>query len=247
MYPNSKKWLLPVMVLSDPLHPEMNGQVKVMDISKTLRNAIVGQNTPPNYFDPNAGFNFNVVVELQQSKDKTQWFPNYGRSGFDTSPTQINTAYIMEKLNEMGITDFAEFVKKLNDYFLKKNSQPASGSYQGQVSPQATTPPSAYGAGQVATQPVVQTAPVAAPVAAQPVPMATPVAAPVPTAVPQPVAVQPTATPVDPNQIPFESAPTVPQPVGAQQPVAQPVPQAQAAPDGEDFEAIFGTPNAPTS
>lgn len=114
-FPNSKRWLTPVLVLSDSLHPERNGFVGVMELSKTLYNRIKNKNTPANYFDFNVGHNFHINVSLQQSKDGNQWFPNYAKSVFDANPTPAPAAYVCQKMQELKFSDFATFINRLNN------------------------------------------------------------------------------------------------------------------------------------
>jgi hypothetical protein len=114
MYPNSKQWILPVLVLSDSLHPDKNGFVGVMTVSKTLYNRIKSRNTPANYFDFNNGFNFLINVSLAQSKDGQQWFPNYNKSAFETAPSACPVDYVAPKMNEGKFADFAQFANMIN-------------------------------------------------------------------------------------------------------------------------------------
>jgi hypothetical protein len=205
------------LVIDDQLHPENNGKVGVMDISKTLKNKIQGVDTPPNYYDLAAGYNFNIVVSIAQSRDKQSYYPDYSNSGYEQTPTGIDANYVFGKMNELQITDFAGWARKLNDAIAKK-AQGAQAGYgnpqtQGQVAPQATTPVAAYTPGQPVATPV---APATAPVGAAPV--ATPVATP----------------PAPQNGTPWEAAPTAP---------INPAAPAPAAPEMGDFDAVFGTPN----
>jgi len=115
----------------------------------------------------------------------------------------------------------------LNEYFAKKDQPQGNyGTPQQNVAPQAMTPPTAYGAGPVPTQPVPQAAP-----APQGTPAPVAPVAPAPT---QPVASTP---PSDPNGVPWQAAPAVPAPAQAQ--------TTAPAPTGDqDFENIFGSPEA---
>lgn len=113
-FPDSKRWLCPVMVLNDTLHPEQNGFVGVMEISKTLYNRIKNKNTPQSYFDFNNGNNFHINVSLQQSKDGTQWFPNYNKSGFEAQPSPCQAQYAAQKMMEGKFADFATFMQRIN-------------------------------------------------------------------------------------------------------------------------------------
>jgi len=186
LYPNTKKWIMPVLVVNDPLHPDKRGFVGVMDVSKTLYRAIT-KNPPANFFDLNHGFNFNIVVELQKSKDGKQIFPNYTQSAFDTTPTSVRPDYVIERMNVGKFTDFADFTKKLNEYFLKK----ANGGGEQQVSafPQSTIPASTYTSGPVQTQKIAQTNPV--PQNAEPFPWEAPQSVPAQTSDPAPQTVSP--------------------------------------------------------
>lgn len=114
-YPNSKRWLCPVLVLSDSLHPERNGFVGVMEVSKTLYNRIKSKTTPQNYFDFNNGYNFHINVSLSQSKDGNQWFPDYKKSAFEAQPTQCQAQYAAAKMNELKFADFATFMTRINN------------------------------------------------------------------------------------------------------------------------------------
>jgi hypothetical protein len=114
-FPNSKRWLCPVMVLSDSLNPDRNGFVGVMEVSKTLYNRIKSKNTPANYFDFNAGHNFHINVSLSQSKDGQQWFPNYNKSGFEAQPSPCQAQYAASKMNEGKFADFATFMSRINN------------------------------------------------------------------------------------------------------------------------------------
>jgi len=126
-FPNSKRWLVPVLVLQDPLHPQLNGFVGVMEVSKTLFQRIKSKTTPPNYFDFNTGHNFHINVSLEQSKDGTQVFPNYKKSGFEANPTQCNVNYVVPKMNEGKFSDFATFMTRINS--------PKQQAPQGQMLP----------------------------------------------------------------------------------------------------------------
>lgn len=122
-FPNTQKWLLPLLVVNDSLHPEKNGFVGVMECTKTLAKQIRGKNTPPNYFDINNGFNFNIVVSMQQSKDGSQYFPNYVKSHYEQSPKPINGKYVYEKMQEGDFVDFAQLVNRLNNPKPKSETQ----------------------------------------------------------------------------------------------------------------------------
>jgi hypothetical protein len=122
-YPNTQKWLVPVLVINDCLHPEKNGFVGVMEITKTLAKQIRGTSTPPNYFDFQNGFNFNIVVSMRQSKDGNSFFPDYGKSAFDQSPSPVSAQYVVPKMKEQDFADFAAFVQRLNNPKPKTNNQ----------------------------------------------------------------------------------------------------------------------------
>lgn len=239
-FPNSKKWLVPVMVQEDPLHPEMNGFVGVMEITKTLYNRIKNNATPQNYFAFDNGYTFNVVVSLQQSKDGQSWFPNYTKSCYDQQPSAIDYNYPITKLREYKIENFSEFVQRLNDGILRKAQGGVPGN-TAMVNPQATAAPTVYGTepvAAVAPVPVAPVAPVAAaPVAVAPAPVVAPSSAPAvapvpagpPAVAPAPVAPTAPAAPAAPpvnSSVPWDEAPDVPTPD------AQP----------QDFDSIFGTP-----
>lgn len=113
-FPGTQRWVCPVMVLNDSLHPENNGFVGVMEVSKTLYNRIKNKNTPANYFDFNNGHNFHINVSLQQSKDGAQWFPNYNKSGFEAQPSPCQAQYAAQKMTEGKFADFATFMQRIN-------------------------------------------------------------------------------------------------------------------------------------
>jgi hypothetical protein len=113
-YPNSKRYLAPILVMNDSLHPQMNGFVGVMEMSKTLYSRIKSKTTPQGYFDFNNGYNFNINVTLKQSKEGDQWFPDYSSSGFDKMPSPCNANYVCKLMNEGKFSDFAPFVTRLN-------------------------------------------------------------------------------------------------------------------------------------
>lgn len=161
-FPNSKRWLCPVLVLNDSLHPERNGFVGVMEISKTLYNRIKNKNTPANYFDFNAGHNFHINVSLQQSKDGQQWFPNYGKSGFEAQPSPCQAQYACQKMNEGKFSDFATFMNRVNNP--KPQGQVA---YNPQMPAQVQVPTTNYAPQQqYNSQPVAQQQPQFVPQAA---------------------------------------------------------------------------------
>ena len=231
-YPGSKKWIVPVCVLEDQLHPELNGTVGIMDISKTLKNKIQGVDTPMNYYDLNVGHNFNIVVSLTQSRDGDSYFPDYGKSGYEAQPSAIDPNYVFAKMNELEIADFAAWARNLNDAISKK-AQAASQGYSaptGMVAPQATAPAASYTPGV----PMTPMAPAAhvAPTFTLPVPQGQ-VAAPAAPAPYTPAAPTPVA-PTTPG-VPWEPAP--------QAPVGPQAPAGQAPTVGlNDFDSVFGTP-----
>lgn len=147
-FPNSKRWLCPVMVLSDSLNPERNGFVGVMEVSKTLYNRIKSKNTPANYFDFNAGHNFHINVSLSQSKDGNQWFPNYNKSGFEAQPSPCQAQYACQKMNEGKFSDFATFMSRVNN---PKQQGQVAYNPAAQAAPQGFAPQQ-----QFAPQPVQQ-------------------------------------------------------------------------------------------
>jgi hypothetical protein len=209
-FPNSQKWMAPVLVINDPLHPEKNGFVGVYEMSKTVHKAL-RKNTPPNYFDLNQGYNFNIVARLVQSKDGTQWFPNYEKSGFDQAPTQIDAKYVYDKLTEYKIADFAAFANRINNPRTDNNYQ-GQAPQQNYVQQQAVSGQSTYSPG-AATQPVQNNF--------APQQQAAPVQQPVP---------QNNAAPSAPAQsaMPWQADNNAP-----------PAPQAPEA-GSDDFESIFG-------
>jgi hypothetical protein len=210
-FPNSQKWMVPVLVINDPLHPENNGFVGVYEMTKTVRNAIHNKNTPPNYYDLNQGYNFNIIARLVQSKDGTQWFPNYQKSCFDQAPSQIDAKYVYDKLTEYKISDFAAFANRINNPRTDNNYQ-GQAPQQQFVQQQAVTEQTTYNPGGP-TQPVQNQF-------SQP-------AQPAPTTAPVP---QNNAAPSTPAQsaMPWQSNDDAP-----------PAPQAPAN-GSDDFEAIFG-------
>ncbi len=261
MYPDTPKWLVPVCVLSDMLHPERNGFVGVMDITKTMKRCIQGKNTPPNYFDLTVGYNFNIIVSMEENKNKTSFFPNYNRSHYDANPSPIDGNYVMPRLQALKIQDFAAWVTMFNENMRKKLQNNNTGYSASNVAQSSLTPPVDYNAPQqqvaspqntIPQQPMIQpqaqtpqqVAPVTqAPVAQpqQPVainhqPVGAMTQAPVQThVIAQQAVVQPQATMPQPtNQVPWEPAPQTPQ---AQTPVPQSTPDIIGG-----FDAVFATP-----
>ena len=168
-FPNTKKWLAPVWVLNDPLHPENNGRIAVMEMSKTLHKNIKNQTTPQNYFDPNNGHNFNIVVELQEMKgDSESVFPNYYKSHFDQNPTQIDIRAAFTQMQNLGFLDFSDWVGTLNAGLRKKamNNQQSFNPQQSfnmnggmanqSVNPQSVAPQQPYSPTQNVPQPQPQ-------------------------------------------------------------------------------------------
>jgi hypothetical protein len=147
MFPSTKKWLVPILVLSDPLHPQYNGFVGVTEITKTLMQRIKSKNTPANYFDFNTGHNFHINITLQASNDGKQVWPNYGSSGFEAQPTSCNAAYVLPRMQEGKFADFASFVGLINN---PKKSQPNAHTQQSltvQTSPNTQSPTTSTGQG----------------------------------------------------------------------------------------------------
>lgn len=133
-FPNSQRWLVPVLVLSDPLHPEKNGFVGVLELSKTLHQRIKSKATPQNYFDFNTGHNFhiNVTMAQMQTKQGVQTFPDYKASGFEAQPSQCNVKYVHPKMVEGKFADFVTFMTRIN------NPQPKAAVAAPQFAPQQT-------------------------------------------------------------------------------------------------------------
>ena len=122
-YPNNKRWIVPLLVISDPLHPQLNGFVGVFEFSKTLYNQIKNKVTPNNYYDFNTGRNFHIVVSLQATRDGNEVFPNYRKSGFEEQSTQCDYNYVGPKMKEGGFADFFMFVQKINNPQQKNQNQ----------------------------------------------------------------------------------------------------------------------------
>jgi len=245
-YPNSKKWVLPVCVLDDPLHPECNGRVCVMDISKTLKNRIQGVDTPMNYYDINAGFNFNLVVSLQQSNDGNSYFPNYSKSAYSPAPCPIDGNYVFTQMTDLRIVDFAGWARQLNDAISKK-AQGASSGYAapqqyGQVNPAAVTPSAPYTPGVVPMTPAAPAPAPAAPINPGVMPGVMPGAiAPAAQAAPVAQAPTPFVVPVQTPPAPSNNVPWTPAAAAPPAPNAPSAPQPQTS--GNDFDNVFGTPD----
>lgn len=153
MYPNAQKWFVPVVVCSDPLRPENNGFVGVMELSKTLHKRVTDSNRPPLYFAFNEGHLFNIVVSISKFKKDGSLFPNYAKSHFDQQPTPVNHTQIVQRMNDLGFLDFTAFVDSVNENLSKPKTQPQQ---QTMVNSQALTPAVDYTAGMTQTQPQVQ-------------------------------------------------------------------------------------------
>lgn len=169
-FPNAQRWMLPVLVCNDSLHPEKNGFVGIMEVSKTLHNRIKSKTTPANYFDFNNGFNFHINVSLSQSKsDENQWYPDYKKSGFEAQPTQCPVEYVVPKMQEGKFADFAAFVTKINNP-QPKAAAPVGGGYNPLAAARPAQAPAAVGYTQPAapaTPGPVNYNPQATPIAAQ--------------------------------------------------------------------------------
>lgn len=112
-FPNTPKWLMPVLVLNDPLEPSKNGFVGVCEISKSL-NDIIEKKSPNNFYHPVNGYNFNVHVTIKSFNDGKK-FPSYANSYFDDQPTPIEFNPIGQYLQQLELLDFGVFVNRINN------------------------------------------------------------------------------------------------------------------------------------
>jgi len=163
-YPNTKKWLVPFLVMNDAFRPENNGRVVVTEVSKTLHKQIT-DNPPPNYFDFNIGHNFNIVFKLTEGRGGN-YYLDYTESHYDPNPSSVDANYVMEKMQEGRFSDFAEFVNRLNNPQQKDETAAPQNTVNNQAfsGTQTWTPPT----GQQNAAPTQNTPPWNAQVQAKP-------------------------------------------------------------------------------
>ena len=138
-FPNTRKWLMPILVINDQLHPESNGFAGVCEIPKTL-NDLIEKKSPQNFYHPVNGYNFNVVVKITNGKDGRQ-FPNYASSYFEDQPQPIDFNPIGQYLQSLELLDFGVFVDRLNNP--QPKNQPPQMSQRFVAAPAPQTQPAA--------------------------------------------------------------------------------------------------------
>lgn len=150
-YPTQPRWMAPVLVIDDQLHPEKNGLVGIFDFPKTIHRVLCKDTAPPNFFDINNGFTFNIVVSLQQSKDGESVFPNYAKSHFDSTPSPVNAKYVAAKMKEYDLLDFRAVVDRINQALTnpKPKAEEIENPYASPSQPAATPPQQAQNTQQV--------------------------------------------------------------------------------------------------
>lgn len=143
-FPNQQKWIAPVLVMEDTLHPENNGFVGAYEFAKTVHKCVKNKNTPDDYYALNGGNNFYLRVSLKKSRDGTQYFPDYSKSGFDDAKSNINPKYVYDRLAENQIADFASFVDRLNNPKQKQDYTGNNSFEENTVNNAAFDEPSTY-------------------------------------------------------------------------------------------------------
>ena len=147
-----------VLVVSDPKHPENEGQVKLFKFGKKIFDKIMDQmkpqfedETPINPFDPWKGTNFKLKIR------KVEGFTNYDKSEFDSvSPifdgddTKIETLWksqykLQEFLAPSNFKSYDELKAKLNLVL----------NIEGAVAPNSSTPSASPSASSVQEAPKV--------------------------------------------------------------------------------------------